>query len=100
MGRGVSELDALIGGRHVPPLLATARAATGAPALMAIWTVATVNFFVLTVFGGPRQGFVFANGWWEALLIACYLSLLLWGRLLLPITQAYYRRRCRDSVST
>ena len=55
-----------------------------------------VNFFVLTIFGAPGRGFVFASGWWEALLIACYLPLLLWGPLLLLLTWAYYRRRCRD----
>ena len=86
----------LIGGRRVPPVGASVVAATGAVALMAIWTFATVNFFVLTVFGPPGKGFVFVSGWWEALLVACYLPLLLWGPLLLVLTWAYYRRRCRD----
>lgn len=82
-----------LGGRRVPPAAATAVAAVGAIALMAIWTFATVDFFVLTVFGAPGRGFVFASGWWEALLIGCYLPLLLWGPLLLAVTWAYYRRR-------
>jgi len=56
----------LIGGRRVPPVGASVLAATGAVALMAIWTFATVNFFVLTVFGAPGNGFVFVNGGWEA----------------------------------
>jgi hypothetical protein len=86
----------LIGGRRLPPAGVTVLAASGAVALMIIWTFATVNFFVLTVFGTPGRGFVFANGWWEALLIACYLPLLPWGPLLLLLTWAYYRRRCRD----
>ncbi|MET9022628.1 hypothetical protein ABZV93_21870 [Actinopolymorpha sp. NPDC004070] len=86
----------LIGGRRVPPLGATVLAATGAVALTAIWTFATVNFFVLTVFGPPGKGFAFVNGWWEALLIACYLPLLLWGPLLFALTWAYYRRRYHD----
>lgn len=85
----------VIGGRRVPPVGATVLAATGAVALTAIWTFATVNFFVLTVFGPPGRGFAFVNGWWEALLILCYLPLLLWGPLLLALTWAYYRRRCR-----
>ena len=54
-----------------------------------------MNFFVLTVFGAPGNGFVFGNGWWEALLVACYLPLLLWGPLLLVLAWAYFRRRCR-----
>ncbi|GAA2760732.1 hypothetical protein [Actinopolymorpha rutila] len=86
----------LIGGRRVPPVGATVLAASGAIALTAIWTFATVNFFVLTVFGPPGKGFAFVNGWWEALLVLCYLPLLLWGPLLLALTWAYYRRRCRD----
>ena len=86
----------LIGGRRVPPVGVTVVAAVGAIGLMIIWTFAAVNFFVLTIFGAPGRGFVFANGWWEALLIACYLPLLLWGPLLLLLTWAYYRRRCRD----
>ena len=83
----------LVGGRPVPPVTATTVAAVGAVALTAIWSFATVSFVVRTVLGPSGQGFVFVNGWWEALLIACYLPLLLWGPLLLAITGAYYRRR-------
>jgi hypothetical protein len=83
----------IVGGRRVPPVAATVAAATGAVALTIIWTFATLNFFALTVFGTPGHGFVFANGWWEALLVACYLPLLLWGPLLLLVTWAYFRRR-------
>jgi len=86
----------LIGGRRLPPAGVTVVAAAGAVALMIIWIFATVNFFILTIFGAPGRGFVFASGWWEALLIACYLPLLLWGPMLLLLTWAYYRRRCRD----
>ncbi|MGW0230385.1 hypothetical protein ACWDWO_18885 [Actinopolymorpha singaporensis] len=86
----------LIGGRRVRPVGATVLAAVGAIALTAIWTFATVNFIVLTVFGPPGKGFAFVNGWWEALLILCYAPLLLWGPLLLALAWAYYRRRCRD----
>jgi hypothetical protein len=46
----------------------------------------------------PGQGFAFANGWWEVLLVACYLPLPLWGPLLLVLARAYYRRRCVDDV--
>jgi hypothetical protein len=84
-----------VGGRRVPPVLATVVAAAGAVALTIIWTFATVNFFALTVFGTAGEGFAFVNGWWEALLVACYLPLLLWGPLLLAVTWAYFRRRTR-----
>ncbi len=96
-GEVVPRLIPVIGGRHLPPGAVTSLAAVGAVALTGIWTFATVNFFVLTVFHTTGRGFVFANGWWEALLIACYLPLLLWGPLLLVLTCAYYRRRTRRS---
>jgi hypothetical protein len=86
----------IAGGRRIPPTAATVVATAGALALTAIWTFATINFFVLTVSGSPSEGFLFANGWWEALLIACYVPLLLWGPLLLVLTRAYYLRRTRD----
>jgi hypothetical protein len=82
-----------LGGRRVPPVPATLVAATGAVALMVIWTFATVNFFRLTLAGPPGQGLEFTNAWWEALVIACYVPLLLWGPLLLVVTGAYYQRR-------
>jgi hypothetical protein len=82
-----------VGGRRVPPRPATIVAATGALALTAIWTFATVNFFRLTIAGGPGQGLEFTNAWWQALVVACYVPLLLWGPLLLTITWAYHRRR-------
>lgn len=83
----------VIGGRRVPPVAATALAATGAVALTAIWTYATVGYVADTVSGAPEQGFVFSGGWWEVLIVACYLPLLLWGPLLLVLTRAYHRRR-------
>jgi hypothetical protein len=90
----------LLGGRRVPPIPATLVAATGAVALTAIWTFATVNFFRLTLAGPPGQGLEFTNAWWEALVIACYVPLLLWGPLLLVVTWSYYqRRRPRSPVS-
>lgn len=83
----------LVGGRRLPPSLVTATAITGAVALTAVWTFATVNFFRLTVAGAAGQGFVFANGWWETLLVACYVPLLFWGPLLVVLAVAYHRRR-------
>lgn len=83
----------LIGGRRLPPVAVTVVAVAGAAALTIIWTFATVNYFLLTVFGTPGQGLAFASGWWEAVLIACYLPLLLWGPLLLLLAAAYHHRR-------
>jgi hypothetical protein len=83
----------LLGGHRLPPAAVTTAAVTGALALMAIWTFATANFATRTLTGTTGQGFVFANTWWEALLIACYLPLLAWGPLLLVLATAYHRRR-------
>ena len=89
----------VIGGRHLPAGAVTASAAVGAVALTVIWTFATVNFFVLTIFHTTGHGFVFVNGWWEALLIVCYLPLLFWGPLLFVLTCAYHRRRRQASTT-
>lgn len=83
----------LLGGHRLSPVAVTIAAVTGALALTAIWTFATINFVTLTVTGTPDHGFVFTNPWWEALLTACYLPLLAWGPLLLALATAYHRRR-------
>ncbi|MFG3419217.1 hypothetical protein [Micromonospora sp. NPDC048063] len=79
----------LVGGRRVPPPFAETAATAGGVALILIWGYAA--------FGGlPRgDGFGFSPGG-TALLLACYTPLLLWGPLLLALTVAYHRRRCRD----
>ena len=78
-GEMVPRWIALIGGRRLPPGGVTALATAGAAALTAIWTFAAVKFVSHTIAGPPGRGFLFAGGGWEALLIACYLPLLLWG---------------------
>jgi hypothetical protein len=75
----------VLGGRRVPRLATTVVAAAGAAALTAIWAFAIVNLLVL----GEAD---LANGWWAALLAACYLPLLLWGPLLGALAVDYYRR--------
>jgi hypothetical protein len=75
----------ILGGRRIPPLAAVIPAVAGAVAVTAIWVYATVNLIVL-------DGFDFSNGWWKALLIACYLPLLLWGPLLFALAVNYHHR--------
>ncbi|MFC7544798.1 hypothetical protein [Plantactinospora sp. GCM10030261] len=81
----------LIGGRRVPPLAAIVPGTVGAVLLTVMWTFATVNLFVPS-----RNEFDFTSGWWQALLVACYLPNLLWGPLLLVLVGAYHRRRGRS----
>ncbi|MDO3700421.1 hypothetical protein Q3W71_01860 [Micromonospora sp. C28SCA-DRY-2] len=78
----------LVGGRRVPPPFAVTAATAGAVALILIWGYAAVNVVL-----GDGTGFTPA-GW--VLMLACYTPLLLWGPLLLALTVAYHRRRCRD----
>jgi hypothetical protein len=75
----------VLGGRPIPRLAVVIPAMTGAVALTIIWVFATANLFV---FVKPD----FSTGWWEALLAACYLPLLLWGPLLFLLALNYHRR--------
>ncbi|MFR9774961.1 hypothetical protein ACL02O_02750 [Micromonospora sp. MS34] len=77
-----------LGGRRVPPSVAVTAATTGALALTLIWGYAAWG----VVIRGNDLGFSPAG---FALLVACYLPLLLWGPLLLILTVAYHRRRSR-----
>ncbi|MFB9239183.1 hypothetical protein ACFFWC_27240 [Plantactinospora siamensis] len=80
----------LLGGRRIPPYAVVTAAGVGSVLLMLTWAYATMNFF------GPNVDLGFAGPWGEALLVACYLPLHLWGPALLALTWAYHRRRCRD----
>ncbi|MGK3206353.1 hypothetical protein [Amycolatopsis sp. MEPSY49] len=87
-GERVPQWIPLLGGRRVAPSAAIVPAALGALALAVIWAYAFRDF--------PRFGAVtFAGPGWHALLVACYLPLLLWAPLLAAVTWAYWRRRCR-----
>src|SRR5262245_61089427 len=79
----------VIGGRRVAPFAAIVPASAGAVALALIWAWGFRHF--------PNVGSLgFANAGWHALMLACYLPLLLWAPLLAAVTYGYYRRRCRD----
>lgn len=76
----------LLGGHRVPPPFAVTVATAGAVALILIWGYASWGVAVRgNVLDFSPAGF--------ALLVACYLPLLLWGPLLLALTVAYHRRR-------
>ncbi|MCI4064983.1 hypothetical protein MRQ36_21390 [Micromonospora sp. R77] len=79
----------LLGGRRVPPAFAVTTAAAGAVGVTLIWGYAAWGVVVK----GNDLDFSPAG---FALLVACYAPLLLWGPLLLAVTAAYHRRRCRD----
>ena len=79
----------LIGGRRLPPMAVVVPAAVGALMLQVIWAFAFRDFPQL-------DGMEFSSDGWKALMIGCYLPLLLWAPLLAAVTFAYYRRRCRD----
>ena len=79
----------MIGGRRLPPMAVVAPAAVGALMLQVIWAFAFRDF--------PQfDSMEFSSDGWKALMIGCYLPLLLWAPLLAAVTFAYYRRRCRD----
>jgi hypothetical protein len=79
----------VVGGRRVAPFAAVVPASVGAVAVGLVWAYAFRDFPML----GPFQ---FSGGFWQGVLIVCYLPLLLWAPLLAAVTVAYYRRRCRD----
>ncbi len=87
-GERVPRWIPLLGGRRVHPMAAVVPAAAGAVALQAIWAYAFRGF-------PDVAGFDFAGGFWQLVLVVCYMPLLLWAPLLAVVTWAYYRRRCR-----
>ncbi|OKI65973.1 hypothetical protein [Micromonospora sp. CB01531] len=84
----------LLGGRRVPPSFAVTAATAGAIGVTLVWAYAAWGIIVRDlVVEGDGLGFSPAG---FALLVACYVPLLLWGPLLLAVTLSYHRRRCRD----
>ena len=76
----------LIGGRRVPPGPVVAVALLGSLALMYIWVGAALAYADSEL----RDGFV--SRAWEALFVAAYAPLLLWGPLVAAVTFDYWRR--------
>jgi hypothetical protein len=76
----------ILGGRRVPPMAAVVPASVGAILLTLLWASKMSNFDVVAeefALEGPEQ----------AVVMACYAPLLLWGPLLAVATVSYYRRR-------
>lgn len=78
---------ALVKPSRLPPRLVVTLAASGAVALQVIWAYTFARF--------PAMELEFTHDGWYALLLACYLPLLLWAPLLAAITYDYYRRNIR-----
>jgi hypothetical protein len=76
-----------IGGRRIPPRLVVGIAGTGA----FLATTVALMFFLPS----DNMGQMEATDTGLAVAIACYLPLVLWGPLVLVLTVAYQRRRCR-----
>ncbi|MFD7444335.1 hypothetical protein [Streptomyces sp. NPDC059909] len=80
----------LLGGRPVRPLAAVVPALLGAVWLFALcaWSL----YCQLAGLGGP-----IGSAWQEALVAVCYAPLLAWAPLLVAVTVANHRRRCRSA---
>ncbi|MFF4214869.1 hypothetical protein [Streptomyces nondiastaticus] len=83
----------LLGGRRIPPFAAIVPAALGGlflTLLLADW--------VLCMFGVAGFSDVpYTSVWWRALAATVSGLFVLWGPLVLALTYAYYRRRCRQA---
>ena len=76
----------LIGGRRVPSRPVVAVALLGSLALTYIWIGAALAY------AGGELGDGFKGSGWEALFVAAYAPLLLWGPLVAAVTFDYWRR--------
>jgi hypothetical protein len=79
----------LIGGRRVRPGPAAAVALLGSLALTYIWVGAAIAY------AEGRLGDGFTSPGWEALFVAAYAPLLLWGPLVAAVAFDYWRRHTR-----
>jgi hypothetical protein len=77
----------LIGGRRVPPGPVVTVALLGSLALMYLWVGTALAY------AGDELGDSFVGSGWEALFVAAYAPLLLWGPLVAAVTFDYWRRR-------
>ncbi len=76
-----------IGGRRLPPGPVAAAGVLGALALTLVWAGAALAYPGSEL----REGFTGSG--WEALFLAAYAPLLLWGPLVAAVTFDYWRRR-------
>lgn len=83
----------LLGGRSVWPWAAIVPATLGGLFLVVFGAQLPFAFF------GEVSPEDQADGWWAVLMAVCYLPLVAWGPLVLAVTYAYYRRRCRPGGS-
>jgi hypothetical protein len=82
----------LIGGRPIRPLAAIVPATVGGLLVVALGVDMVAGY--LGLFGLDHVGF--ASAWWEALFVAAYAPLVLWGPMLLAVTASYARRRAGE----
>jgi hypothetical protein len=80
-----------IGGKRVAPLAAIIPATLGGLAVTAFWTPGLLSWF------GTGDSAGFSSDGWQILARLCIAPAMLWGPLLLLLTYAYYRRRCRPA---
>lgn len=85
-GEVVPRWTPLIGGRRVPPFAAAVPAFVGSALLTMLWITVMSNF-------GPIAKEYGLEGAEQAVVLACYFPLLLWGPLLAAVTASYLRRR-------
>lgn len=83
----------LVGGRRVPPRPVVAVALLGSLALMSIWVRAGLAY------PGSKLADGFVSSGWEALFVASYAPLLLWGPLVAAATFDYWRRHSPRAIA-
>jgi hypothetical protein len=79
-------------GERFPPRLVVAFASFGVISLALIWGYAFRDFPHVAE---GSNGLAFEHDGWYALLLVCYMPVLLWAPLLAAVTYDYYRRRVR-----
>ncbi|WTX00868.1 hypothetical protein OG216_46365 (plasmid) [Streptomycetaceae bacterium NBC_01309] len=85
----------IIGGKRVRPWAAIVPATIGGLVLTVLWATLVAEQFGL--WGFTRL--YYTNVWWDILVTACSVPLVLWGPMTLAVTYAYFRRRCRPKAS-
>ncbi|MCK8677599.1 hypothetical protein [Streptomyces lichenis] len=78
-----------VGGRRLAPFAVIIPAVLGGLGATAFWAPVPLSWF------GVGGSAAFSSGGWEILARLCVFPGMLWGPLVLALTCAYYRRRCR-----